>query len=52
MYKKIHANESIDTELEQLESLYKKYDDEIFKTFQNDFNCATEELVKDNLKIN
>lgn len=52
LHKKIQANESIDTELEQLESLYKKYDDEIFKTFQNDFNCATEELVKNNLKIN
>ncbi len=52
LHKKIQANESIDIELEQLESLYKKYDDEIFKTFQNDFNCATEELVKNNLKIN
>ena len=52
LHKKIQANESIDTELEQLESLHKKYDDEIFKTFQNDFNCATEELVKNNLKIN
>lgn len=51
LYKKIHANEPINQKLSQIESMYKKYWDEIFKTFQDDFNSATEEFVKSNLKM-
>lgn len=51
LHEKIQANKSIDMELARIEPLHKKYNDEIFKTFQNDFNYATEKLVKSNLKI-